>query len=237
MPLVATMAAASVRGLRPARRLPDAFTKLLLHCDGVNASTTFTDSSANAFTVTPNGNAQISTAQSKFGGASALFDGSGDYLSIADHADFEFGSGDFTIDWWMRPSGLGGSQTIITKRAGLADSGSFHVFASGASVLFYASSSGSGSWEVASGVALGTIADNTWSHHEVVRSGNNFYCFKDGVQTGSTSSALTLVDEAHPVLIGGEAAGQYYNGCIDELRISKGIARHTSAFSPPTAAY
>lgn len=81
----------------------DQYTKLLLHCDGADASTTFTDASQAAHgNATPNGNAQVDTAQSKFGGASALFDGTGDFLSYADHADWHFGSGDFMADFWVR---------------------------------------------------------------------------------------------------------------------------------------
>jgi hypothetical protein len=68
---------------------------LLLHFNGANGSATFTNSSSNARTVTPSGNAQISTAQSVFGGSSLLLDGSGDYLTIADATgDFAFGNYD-----------------------------------------------------------------------------------------------------------------------------------------------
>src|SRR3990167_5725818 len=75
----------------------DSYTQLLLHCDGVDAATTFTDEIGKA--VTANGNAQIDTAQKKFGTASGLFDGTGDYLSLADSDDWNFGAGDFTIDF------------------------------------------------------------------------------------------------------------------------------------------
>ena len=94
---------------------------LLLHMGGTDGSTTFTDEKGH--TVTANGDAQIDTAQSKFGGASALFDGSGDYLSVADSADFEFGSSDFTIDGWVRLHGyatLNGSHygsAVVAKDA------------------------------------------------------------------------------------------------------------------------
>jgi hypothetical protein len=70
---------------------------LLLHMDGTNGSTVFTDLSPVPKVVTRFGDAQISTAQSKFGGSSAYFDGTGDYLTVASSADFGFGTGDFTI--------------------------------------------------------------------------------------------------------------------------------------------
>jgi len=81
---------------------------LLLHCDGSNGSTTFTDNSPSPKTVTANGNASVSTAQSKFGGASAVFDGTGDYLSLDGSSGFAFGTGDFTIEFWLSPSVLNG---------------------------------------------------------------------------------------------------------------------------------
>jgi len=74
---------------------------LLLHGDGANGSTTIVDSSTSPKTVTAVGNAQISTAQSKFGGASLAFDGAGDYLTIPDDSSFDFGFNDFTIEGWI----------------------------------------------------------------------------------------------------------------------------------------
>ena len=75
---------------------------LLLHCDGTDGSTSFIDSSSSGHTVTAVGNAQIDTAQYKFGGASALFDGSGDYLTVPDSSDFNFGANPVTIDFWVK---------------------------------------------------------------------------------------------------------------------------------------
>ncbi|MEJ0012775.1 MAG: hypothetical protein WDM94_09155 [Bauldia sp.] len=65
--------------------------------------TTFVDSSASGRTITANGNAQVDTAQAKFGGASALFDGAGDYLTVPASADFNFGTGDFTVETLIEP--------------------------------------------------------------------------------------------------------------------------------------
>ena len=75
---------------------------LLLHMDGSNGSTTFTDNSSNGFTVTANGNAQISTAQSKWNGASGYFDGAGDFLTVPVNSAFELGTGDFDVELWAR---------------------------------------------------------------------------------------------------------------------------------------
>src|SRR3990167_4126243 len=81
-------------------------TQLLLHCDGTDASTTFTDSGNTVHTVTANNSAQIDTAQKKFGTASGLFaSATSDNLSVPDHADWDFGTSDFTIDFWFRFNG------------------------------------------------------------------------------------------------------------------------------------
>ena len=87
----------------------DSFTKVLLHFDGANGSTGIADSSAGgaAHAWSAAGNAQISTAQSKFGFASSLYDGAGDWVTTADSSDFTLGAGNFTIDCWVRPAANG----------------------------------------------------------------------------------------------------------------------------------
>ena len=92
-----------------------AFTKSLLHFDGADASTTFTDESGKTFTA--RGNAQLDTAQQKFGTASGLFDGTGDYIDTPDHADWFLGTGDFTIDFWVRFSDVAVDQGFCAQWA------------------------------------------------------------------------------------------------------------------------
>jgi len=168
----------------------DGYTKLLLHCDGTDAATSFPDASASAYTVTANGNAQVDTAQSVFGGASALFDGTGDFLSIPDHADLEFGAGDFTIDLRARFNALPGAgvtQTLVRKgRVADADpSYSWNLVNTAGvySLNFQASVDGStiptsffNTWT--------TPSTATWYHLTVVRTGTTCRMFVDGVQIG-----------------------------------------------------
>jgi len=85
---------------------------LILLCNGSNGSSIFTDSSPSPKTVTAHGNAQISTAQSKSGGSSAYFDGSGDFLTVPADADLQFGSGDFTVEAWVYPTTASGTRCI-----------------------------------------------------------------------------------------------------------------------------
>lgn len=215
----------------------DQYTKLLAHCDGVDATTAFTDISSVARTITTVGNAQVDTAQSKFGGASLLLDGTGDYLSIADAADLELGSGDFTIEMWARPSSVSGLGTIIDKRATAAAFGPFLILRNTTSFQFYSSSNGA-SYDVANAIGMGTATINTWSHLAIARQGTSIRLFNDGSLINTVTSSATLLNNATALTIGAIAdASVGFAGHMDEIRISVGIARWTAAFSPPTAQY
>lgn len=213
---------------------------LALHMDGTNGSTTFTDSSPSAKTVTANGNAQISTAQSKFGGASGLFDGSGDRLTLAHDASLSFGAvgTDFTIELFIRPTAFAAQQNIVNKQATLASATGYllALSASGAP-SFYAGDSTNG-WDVSlvSGTNLSTA---TWYHLAVTRAGNTYRLFVDGTQVATTTSSITIHDNANSLFIGTNTDGSTssVNGYIDDLRITKGVARYTANFTAPAAAF
>jgi hypothetical protein len=210
---------------------------LLLHMDGSNGSTTFTDVYSN--TVTANGNAQISTAQSKFGGASGLFDGTGDYLTVPHSASLSMGSGDFTIETWFRPNSVTSDQNLINKQATLATASGYLLrISSSGKIEFYAGDSSTGAWEVA--ISGGTLSTATWYHAAATRQGSSWKLFLDGTQVGSTATAsFTVHDNANSLYIGTNTNGstQAYNGYLDELRITKGTARYTSNFTPSASAF
>lgn len=213
----------------PAQAIANA-DSLLLHCDGSDASTTFTDDSQHGHTVTAYGDAQVDTAQSKFGGASLLLDGSGDYLQIPHSTEFTFGTGDFTIDLWVRPSTVSGAGGVFSK---LASYGPFLIYRNGSAYQFYSSASGS-SWNITAGSSLGTAVLNTWSHLAVTRSGNTFRLFQDGVQTLTFSTSASLYNGSNPVYVGRDSS-TYFAGHVDEIRLTKGLARWTAGFTPPTS--
>lgn len=208
----------------------DAATVLLLHCDGSDASTTFTDSSPSAKTVTANGNAQVDTAQQKFGTGSGLFDGSGDYLSIPDSADWDFGTGDFTIDLWVRFSAINQFNNLVDRGNSArfelrvrGDTNVLDVFLEGVDYTF--------SW---------TPVINTWYHVAVTRSSSILRAFINGTQIGTSQNSSENIDGTNQVLVGNADDGTFtlgLNGWIDELRITKGVARWTSNFTSPTLAY
>jgi hypothetical protein len=202
----------------------DNYTVSLLHMDGVDTSTTSTDDSGKTWV--NHGDAQIDTAQSKFGGASALFDGTGDYIDTADATGFDFGTEDFTIDMWIKPSSL-------DLPAG------FFGFSQGESAFsFYRYFAQFAYWNGTGGGYFGnTLSINVWQHVAIVRSSGVIMGFVDGVKGNNTYNDTTNFVTSSYAIIGSSIWNEYYTGWIDELRISKGIARWTSNFTPPAAQY
>ena len=188
------------------------------------------------------GNAQISTSVVKYGTGSLYFDGNGDYLQGPSTPQFDFGAGDFTIEMWAYPTAVGQANLTLlyAKPNGSGYSGVIVGQAiSGYGVVIYASSTGS-SWNLASGVSAGTMNANAWNHIAVVRSGTNLYGFVNGVLGSTTSVSTTaLVSTTGNISIGSSlgTASTYFTGYIDDLRITKGYARYTANFTPPTAAF
>ena len=209
-------------------------TALLLNFNGSNGSTTFTDSSPNNLAVTATGGAAISTAQSKFGGASAYFDGNGDYLQVSNEGEFDFGTGDFTIEAWVYPTDASYPNTIVGKRGSGESDLAFVLYVLGGTTHLVVSSNGT-SWEL-NGSGTATVNNNAWGHIALVRKGSTFSVYWNGVLSQSFSSSSSIFNSSVPLRIGGGgAANQDLVGYIDDLRIVKGIALYTANFTPPTA--
>ena len=213
----------------------DAYTVCLLHFDGEDASTTFTDESGKSWTAL--NQAQIDTAQYKFGGSSLLLDGVNDAIYTNDHADFAVGSGNFTIDTWIRLANIGKDQIICAH----GQEGNVSNF----SWIFYVASSNKLSCTFGiggSGVNLvsssQTVSQNVWTHVAVTRNGSNWYLFQDGTNIGSINNSGTINNTNQELWIGvDDNSARDFDGWIDEFRVSKGIARWTSDFTPPDRAY
>jgi hypothetical protein len=215
------------------------YVSLLLHGNGTNGSTTFTDSSSNAHTVTANGDAEISTTQSKFGGASMYFDGSGDYLSVPDDTSFHLGSDDFTFEFWTYLNSTS-SENFINKRSNPSINAQYLYFrVNSGSLKLWATSNGS-SWDIANSFGFGNTALSTgqWYHIALVRNGTEISAYVDGTKSPNTITTSAAIQNGgtNPLLIAGDAAvnNHYVNGYIDDFRITKGVARYTSNFTPPT---
>lgn len=212
----------------------DRYTKLLLHCNGADASTTFIDS-ATGKAVTAVNQAQIDTAQFKFGGASALFDGALDYLSLDDSDDWDFGTGDFTLECWVRFNVI---PTATTEYSTLIDNGRYDT-----GVLFRVNSKILTQVYIVNAVddfATSELLVNTWYHFCLIRNGTNLKLFLNGVQQDTTrTNSKNITGLTAGVRVGSSihTTADGVDGWIDEVRISKGIARWTANFTPPILAY
>jgi hypothetical protein len=211
---------------------------LLLHFDGSNGSSTFTDSSKFERTVTRSSSGVfISTGQSVFGGASVLFDIIVSYLEvIGTNSDLALGAGDFTVDFWMRPDSVSSINTNIlsyfrpsdftAKLAILQQNNKIVVF-SGATELI---------------VQSNTLSAATWAHVALVRSSGTVTLYINGVSRGSASDSTTFVSAVDRPRIGKTGSNDtgltgQFGGYLDELRIVIGTAVWTADFTPPAAPY
>jgi hypothetical protein len=213
---------------------------LLLHGDGTNGSTTIIDSSSNNFSVTANNGAQISTAQAKFGPSSIEFlSAANTGLSVPSNHVFQFGTGDWTVEAWIYQRSLAVYSTLF-EVGNHANTDGFLIAAGSYSsngLLVYAG-------DFYNAPTRGTIATNQWQFVTVSRSGNALYFSVGGVVdtpvtfTRDLTSTAT-VSVAYPYGFSPLANnnGYRFNGYIDDLRITKGIARYTSNFTPPTAPF
>ena len=188
---------------------------LLLHCDGADEGTTFKDSGGTGHTVTAEGDAQIDTAQS-WRGASGLFDGVGDYLTVPDHADFDI-STNWTVDFRVKHSNLDVTQEYISH---YEDATHFWRFAHvpGEGLQFIMVEGEDTTIDTGNG---GEIEDANWHHIALCKVGEEYGIYKDGVQFCHTSDASTQ-SIAGSLYIGATGVpGDYLRGHLDEIRIVK----------------
>ncbi|MFA5021408.1 MAG: LamG domain-containing protein, partial [Patescibacteria group bacterium] len=218
-------------------------TKLLLHGDGPNGSTTFLDYSPSPKNLYVYNEPYLSTTQSKFGGSSMYFDGSNDYISSPSNTDFEFGTNDWTMDFWFRANssvnawkGIGGGDWDIVS--GNGSNYSMPVFAynnvhptSGKIFTVYLSSTTGGNPK---SISATLDCYNKWNHIALVRFGATVTLYLNGIASGN----VNIGDSAN-LIKSGFMLGRYLNngsmiysdGYIDEFRIVNGKAMWTSNFN------
>jgi hypothetical protein len=209
-------------------------TTLLLHGDGINGgqNNTFLDGSTNNFTITRTGN----TTQGSFNPYgdrwSNFFDGSGDFLRTPTDAALGMSTGDFTIECFVYVNVYGGTGSVLVDmRSGTEPSVKPDLEYSSSGVLNYRVNGSN----VISG---GTLARNTWYHVAVCRSGSITKMFIDGVQSGSDYTDNNDYGASNRCQIGADddgSANAFVNGYISDVRVVKGTALYTAAFTPPTA--
>lgn len=212
----------------------------LLHFNGTDGSDVFTDETGKSWSRGVGGIAEIDTSLSVFGGASCFFPDSTSpvpHITTNSHADFNFGTGDFTLDFWMwwLNKGTPTFQTIYdkgyTSAGGLliqssassgADVRKMVVYINGATVLTESSAASA----------------STWTHYRLTRSGTTVTMARGGTSTGSGTSSASISNAAN-VRVGARLSTPQYaiSGNMDELLILKGLALTASGFTPPTEPY
>src|SRR3569623_170685 len=224
----------------------DAFTKILLHLDGTNGSTTFTDSNAGGVSATWSAvnSAALTTAEHKFGSASYLGAATSNIKSNQ-NAAYNGGSSDFTVDCWVK--GSAALATTLQYIAGFGDPSLSNNFGWS---LYYDTSKllrfnyqNSGGTAAAAVTAATSIMDGAWHHLAGVRNGSAMKVYIDGVDATSVSSSASgsmRSSGSYQMAVGlfpTSGATQCFQGNIDEFRYSVGIARRTSNLTPPTKPY
>lgn len=215
----------------------DGFTKFLCHFNGVDGAQAYTAETGQVITFV--NSAQLDIAQKKFGTSSLLLErDTDDYITTPLTDDLKFGSGDFTIDLQFRPVDLTGNYQVLV---GCGNSGSdyFRLYVESGEIKAYAVGVITGLVTSGAGLTAGN-----WYHVVFERYGSNWNLYVNGQKLGTASSATAWTNYPGNLCFGGlyynttMQAGYEVDGWLDEIRISKGIARYQGAnFVSPIRAY
>jgi hypothetical protein len=181
------------------------------------------------------GNAQVSTTQAKWSPTSMAFDGTGDYLTVIDKPELRFGTGNFTVEFWVYFPSTSPAATFVEKGTGAEWGISVNPGGGGSGtfpLLFRWASTGSN--------LTGQITANAWTHVAIVRegTGTNQTKFYIGGTNTDTLTVSTNFNQTGTLFVGARSGGsEPLNGYIQDLRITNGYARYTANFTAPTAAF
>ena len=215
----------------------DSYTKLLIHSDTFNNSTTFDDASDEDWGLDDNGGVKHSSAYSKIGDTSIAFDGVNDYLKIPATCDLLNWPSSGTIDFWVYPTDFRSGSTdyymppIVSKgdvylNIGFNNSGNVVVY-------YYSGTTNSV-------VSSSTLSEDEWAHVAITwSSANGIVIYKNGTSIGSNANKtlgnMESGADGRGVQIGvtdvGSSSQTWFEGYVDELRVSEGIRRWTSNFT------
>jgi len=212
----------------PTTASPDEYAQLLITRDSyVNP-----DSSLYGKAITNSG-VTVSTTQSKFGGKSLNIPSSSSYLSVATDSDFNMGTGDFTVEGWWFFTNSSAYKTLVSL--GRNGTGEVRLETDNSANNIMSIRLGSGAL-----LTDPTInSPSTLIHYAMVKSSGTYILFRNGLIVGSIADSTPINPSTYPyVFVGGQTGVSYSTvGFIDEVRISKGIARWTSNFTPPDRPY
>lgn len=218
--------------------------KTMLHCDELPTSSTILDAAGTPKTWTLRGNATVTTAWSKFGPGSLDLDGTADYADTPDHADFNMGTGTFTIDFYWRPRTITGDQCFFSHSTGANDYMRFY-WAQATNTLTFEIKTTAGGVIVSVTKALTPVAGTSY-HLAVVRgwggNANDWVVCVNGTPGSTVTDTDGFADYSSLFTVGAffvtpATYSQYVDGQIDEFRVLKAEAFWTAAFTPLPVAY
>lgn len=197
-------------------------TRLLLHGD----ESKILDKSQSAPQLRLVGATTSSSTQKKFANTSIFFDGSPDEITTNGANIANFGTGDFTVEAWIYPESLSGYNSVVADDAYVSSSPSN-------AWCFYLNGSSLAPWKSGSNIfSGGTLSLNTWAHIAWTRSNGTMYLFKDGTQVATTTETLSF--NHGDIIVGSNVGNYHFDGYIEDLRITKGLARYTGNFTVPS---
>jgi hypothetical protein len=178
--------------------------------------------------------AQISTVQSKYGGSSIQFNGTTDYLVARNSPNWDMGGGSYTVELWIYMNTLSGNQTFVARANTGSIYATFDIGWYSSALRLYVSNNGSSN-AVALASSISPVAA-TWTHIAVTRNGSTYTIWVNGVSGGTATDTGSAVANGNNLGIGAYGNGvNPLNGYMDDLRITKGVARYTTTFTPPTS--
>jgi hypothetical protein len=210
---------------------------LLVPMLGENNGTVFPNWSPSPKTITRYGDAKTVTSESKYYGSSAYFDGIGDYLTTPDHADFELGSGDFTIEAWIYLVSGATYYNFVGQINSMSSNNGRLMFGYWSGALQFFCSDGTGN-TIVNFSGANSIGLSAWTHVAITKASNVYRFFINGAQDGdSLTNTGALPSLTGLIYLGSGRLGnaqKYYKGYLQDVRVTKGEARYTAEFTPPS---
>lgn len=211
------------------------YVAMLLHADGTNGANnnTFIDSSVNNIAITAGSSTTQGSLNPYGNNWSNYFNGTTDYLTLPDSAVYATGTNNFTLECWINPSQTSASFARIISQQGSAGYWGLRQ-QTNTLTYFYLNAATGATVSITSGAVLTSFV---WHHVAVVRNGNDFTLYVDGVSVATGTSAGAVPDIARVVAIGAyfeTSASEFFTGYISNIRLVSGSAIYTAAFSPPT---
>ena len=176
--------------------------------------------------ITANGNAAASSSYSNFYGGSFAFDGTGDYLTVTNSSDFDFGSGNYTLEVWAYPTDVSTTRNILSRSY---DGGTGNYSGFILSTANFLETTSQSSWDIN---ISKTLIANTWQHLAVVRSGNTWTYYVNGVSSGTATVSGSVPTGPGDVQIGRRSGQGEFQGYMSDVRFYKGLAKYTQNFIP-----